>query len=147
MNRLAKEGLLGPLKKVNLLTCLNCLKEKMIRKPFEKTIRAQITLQLVHVDISSPMNVRAKHGTSYFITIINDFTRFGYVYLISHKYDALGCFRNFLNLIENQKDVKLKALRIERGREYLLISLDKYVMKMELIDNSQSQELHNKMVL
>ena len=94
----------------------------MIRKPFEKTIRAQIPLQLVHSDICGPMNVRAKHGTSYFITIIDDFTRFGYVYLISHKYDALGCFRNFLNLIENQKDVRLKALkalRTDQGREYL----------------------------
>ena len=101
MNRLAKKGLLGPLKKVNLSTCPNCLEGKMARKPFEKTIRAQITLQLVHVDISGPMNVRAKHGASYFITFIDDFTRFNYVYLISHKFEALGCFRKFLNLVEN----------------------------------------------
>ena len=85
----------------------------MARKPFGKTIRAQIPLQLVHSDICGPMNVRAKHGTSYFITIIDDFTRFGYVYLISHKYDALGCFRNFLNLVKNQKDVRLKTFRID----------------------------------
>ena len=44
MNRLAKECLLGPLKKVNLPTCPNCLKGKMARKPFEKAIKAQISL-------------------------------------------------------------------------------------------------------
>ena len=36
MNKLTKESLLGPLKKVNLLTCLNCLKEKMIKKTIWK---------------------------------------------------------------------------------------------------------------
>ena len=91
----------------------------MARKPFEKTIRAQITLQLVHVDIYGPMNVRAKHGASYFITFIDDFTRFGYVYLIFHKSEALWCFIKLLNLVENQKDVRLKALRIDQGHEFL----------------------------
>ena len=40
MNILAKEGLLGPLKKVKLLTCPNCLEGKMARKLFEKAIRS-----------------------------------------------------------------------------------------------------------
>ena len=50
MNRLAKEGLLRSLKKVNLPTCPNCLEGKMARKPFGKVIRAQIPLQLVHLE-------------------------------------------------------------------------------------------------
>ena len=91
----------------------------MAKKPFGKAIRAQIPLQLVHSDVCGPMNVRAKHGASYFITFIDDFTRFGYIYLISHKSKALGCFRNFLNLVENQKNLRLKTLRTDRGREYL----------------------------
>ena len=39
--------------------------------------------------------------------------------MISHKFEALGCFRKILNLVKNQKDVRLKALRIDQGREYL----------------------------
>ena len=110
---------MGPLKKVNLPIYANCLEGKMERKPFGKAIKAQIPLQLVHSNVCGPMNVRMKHDASYFITFINDFTRFGYVYLISQKSEALGCFRKFLNLVENKKDVRLKALRIDRGREYL----------------------------
>ena len=91
----------------------------MARKPFGKAIKAQIPLQLVHLNVCGPMNVRAKHGASYFITFIDDFTKFGYIYLISHKSKIIGCFRKFLNLVENQKDVKLKALKIDRGCEYL----------------------------
>ena len=40
INKLAKEGLLGPLKKVNLPTNSNCLEGKMTRKPFGKATKA-----------------------------------------------------------------------------------------------------------
>ncbi len=65
------------------------------------------------------MNVRARHGAYYFITFIDDYTRYGYIYLISHKSQALGCFKTFMNLAENQLDKKIKALRTDSGREYL----------------------------
>uniref|UniRef100_M1DVJ7 Retrotransposon protein, Ty1-copia subclass n=1 Tax=Solanum tuberosum TaxID=4113 RepID=M1DVJ7_SOLTU len=65
------------------------------------------------------MNVRARSGAAYFITFIDDFMRFGYVYLISHKSEALECFKRYLNEVENQLDKNIKSLRTDRGREYL----------------------------
>ena len=65
------------------------------------------------------MNVRARHGANYFITFIDDFTRFGHVYLISHKSKALDCFTQLSRLMENQLSTKIKALRSNRGCEYL----------------------------
>ena len=65
------------------------------------------------------MNVRARHNAHYFITFIDDFTRFGVVYLISHRYEALDCFKRFQQMVENQLTTKIKALRTDRGREYL----------------------------
>ena len=89
INRLAKEGLLENLNKVKLSTCEHCLAGKTVRKPIGKGTRAEFPLQLIHSDICGPMNVRARHGAVYFITFIDDFTRCGYVYLISHKSQAL----------------------------------------------------------
>ena len=74
---------------------------------------------IIHSDICGPMNVKARHGASYFITFIDDFTRYGHVYLISHKYGALSCFMKYVNLVENQLNKTIKALRTDRGREYL----------------------------
>uniref|UniRef100_A0A2N9FG52 Integrase catalytic domain-containing protein n=1 Tax=Fagus sylvatica TaxID=28930 RepID=A0A2N9FG52_FAGSY len=119
MTRLAREGLLGPLAKVNLPTCEHCLAGKSTRKPFGKGIRATVPLKLIHSDVCGPMNVRARHGASYFITFIDDFTRYGHVYLVSHKSEALDCFRQFMNLVENQMERTIKTLRTDRGREYL----------------------------
>ena len=65
------------------------------------------------------MNVRARHGANYFITFIDDFTHFGHVYLVSHKSEVLDCFTKFTRLVENQLSTKIKALRSDRGREYL----------------------------
>jgi GAG-pre-integrase domain len=59
MDRLAKEGLLGYLERVSLPTCENCLKEKMVRKPFGTGTRSEFPLQLIHSDILGSMNVRA----------------------------------------------------------------------------------------
>jgi len=35
------------------------------------------------------MNMRARHEDTYFITYIDDYTRYRHIYLISHKFEAL----------------------------------------------------------
>ena len=65
------------------------------------------------------MNVKAIHSACYFITFINDYTKYGHIYLIAHKFETLGYFKRFMNLVENQLDRIIKALRTDRGREYL----------------------------
>jgi hypothetical protein len=65
------------------------------------------------------MNVRARHGGRYFITFIDDYIRYDHVCLISHKSEALACFKKFIILVENQLDRKIKALRTDRDHEYL----------------------------
>ncbi|KAL0457635.1 UNVERIFIED_CONTAM: Retrovirus-related Pol polyprotein from transposon TNT 1-94 [Sesamum latifolium] len=119
MTRLAREGLLGSLAKVNLPTCEPCMAGKACRKPFGKAKRATHPLELVHSDICGPMNVRARHGAFYFLTFIDDYSRYGSVYLLSHRSEALDCFKRFLAEVENQREVNLKVFRTDRGREYL----------------------------
>ena len=119
MNRLARDGLLESNAKFELPTCEYCLQGKATRKPFGKGTRDEYPLQLIHSDICRPMSIKARHGASYFITFIDDYSRYGHVYLISQKYEALDCFIKYLNEVENQLDKKVKVLRTDRGREYL----------------------------
>ena len=119
MNRLARDGLLGQIAKINLPTCEHCLTGKSIRKPFGKATQASIPLQLVYFVICGPINVKARHGVTYFITFIDDFTRYSHICLISHKSKVLECFRWFMNLVENQTKKTIKTLRIDCGCEYL----------------------------
>jgi transposase InsO family protein len=92
---------------------------KTITKPFAKDTRAKFSFQVINYDICGPINVRARHDDVYFITFIDDFTRYGYVFFISHKSEALSCFIKFINLVENQLDMKIRILRINQGCDYL----------------------------
>jgi transposase InsO family protein len=56
---------------------------------------------------------------NYCITFIETFTQFGHVYLISHKSEALNCFIQYNNLVENKLNTKIKALITDQVHEYL----------------------------
>ncbi|KAL4332303.1 hypothetical protein GQ457_07G009090 [Hibiscus cannabinus] len=65
------------------------------------------------------MNTQARGGFQYFITFTDDFGRYGYIYLLRHKSKALEKFKEFKNEVHNQHDKSIKALRSNRGGEYL----------------------------
>ena len=92
---------------------------KATRFSFGKAKKATLSSQFIHSDICGPMNVRARHDAHYFITFIDDVTIYSHVYLISHKFEALECFKIYSRLVENQLNVNIKALRTNRGCEYL----------------------------
>lgn len=100
MNRLAKEGLLNQLTKVKLPKCEPCLAGKATRKPFGKALRASLPLELIHSDICGSMNVKARSGTIYFLTFIDDYSRFGHVYMLSNRYEALDMFKRYVSEVE-----------------------------------------------
>jgi len=57
---------------------------------------------------------------TYFITLIGDYSRYGYVYLLSHRYETLHVFKRFVAEVETQLERRVKILLTDRGREYLL---------------------------
>ena len=107
--RLARECLLGSITNVSLPMCEPCLVGKTYRKPFGKAPRATHPLELPHSDICGPMNVKACYVASYFLTFIDDYSHFSYVYLISHRFEVLDCFKCFVAEVENQKERNLKV--------------------------------------
>jgi len=96
MSKLAKEGVLNQLTMVKLPRCESCLVSKATIKPFNNAMRASSPLKLIYSNIYKPMNAKARHGAIYFITLINDHSRYGYVYLLSHCYEALHVFKRFV---------------------------------------------------
>ena len=83
----------------------------MAKAPFlGKGQRAKELLELIHIDVCGPMSIPTRGGYSYFITFTDDYSRYGYIYLIKHKSEALEKFKEFKNEVENQTDRKIKAL-------------------------------------
>ena len=116
---LDREGLLGSLTKVDLQLCEPYLVGKACRKPFGMIKRVSQPIKHVHSDICGPMNKKASHGASYFLTLIDDYSRYGYVYFLSHRHEALDFFKRFVAEVENKHEKGLKTFRTDHGREYL----------------------------
>ena len=93
---------------------------KMTKSPFTcSSERANDLLALIHTDVCGPMSTLARGGYGYFITFTDDVSRFGYVYLMRHKSESFEKFKEFQNEVQNQLGKKIKALRSDRGGEYL----------------------------
>ncbi|KAL0445869.1 UNVERIFIED_CONTAM: hypothetical protein Slati_1714800 [Sesamum latifolium] len=104
----------------NLPTCEPCLKGKMTKKLFigQSTLASGL-LDLIHTDICGPLNTPAKGGYSYFINFTDDHSRYGYIYLMRYKFEAIGRFKEYRLKVENQTDRKIKTLWSDRDKEYL----------------------------
>jgi transposase InsO family protein len=90
-------------------------------------------LALVHTDVCDPIGTSARGGYSYFIIFTDDFSRYDYVFLMRHKLESLKRFKEFQNEVENQFEKKIKALRSNRGGEYLSIEFNYHLKQCRII--------------
>ena len=60
-----------------------------------KVYRAKEVLDLVHTDLYEPIRTSAKGGYEYFISFIDDYSRFEYIYLMRHKSEAFEKFKEY----------------------------------------------------
>nr|ABF94664.1 retrotransposon protein, putative, Ty1-copia subclass [Oryza sativa Japonica Group] len=99
--------------------CHTCVQSKQPRKPHKASeARNLAPLELVHSDLCEMNGVLTKGGKKYFMTLIDDCTRFCYVYLLKTKDEALHYFKIYKAEVENQLERKIKRLRSDRGGEY-----------------------------
>ena len=70
----------------------------MTKTPFTgKGERASDLLGLIHSDVCGRLNTLARMSYSYFITFTDDFSRYGFVYLMKHKSESFEKFKEFKN--------------------------------------------------
>ena len=119
--------------------CKVCLLAKMTRRPFKKSkIKTTAPLQIVHTDLSGIIRAPAVGNVKYFLTFIDDYSRFVTVYLLKSKDEVFEKFTEYKALVENQLDRKIKKLRSDNGTEYKNHRFDQ-LMKESGIDHHTTQ--------
>ena len=119
MTKLHRCGSLGSFHYESFDTCESCLLGKMTKLPFKGNgERANGLLDLIHTDVCGPMSMHARGGFVYFITFIDEYSRYGYLYLMSYKFEAFERFKELRNEVEKQLGRSIKSLRSDQGGEY-----------------------------
>src|SRR6266498_1641314 len=119
MTRLASLSLIPKFTLVKNSKCHVCVESKQTRKPHKAAeARNLAPLDLIHSDLCEMNGVLTKGGKKYFMTLIDDCTRFCYIYLLKSKDEALHYFKIYKAEVENQLERKIKRIRSDRGGEY-----------------------------
>jgi transposase InsO family protein len=91
-------------------------KPRKPHKPIEE--RNLSTPELIHSDLCEMNSELTKDGKKYFMTFIDDSTRYCYVYILNTKDEALDFFKIYKDKVENQLERKIKRLWSDHGGEY-----------------------------
>jgi transposase InsO family protein len=61
------------------------------------------------------------------VAFTDDLNIYGYIYLMKHKSEIFEKFKEFLNVVKNQLDRKIKQLHSDRGGEYFSFEFDTHL--------------------
>jgi hypothetical protein len=117
--------------KDDLQVCEPCVEGKHHHQKFPKDggTRAKDPLGIVHTDICGKMDdVPSLGGKEYFLSIIDDKTRYTWTYPLKYKSDAFGKFKEWKAMAERSSGYKLKKLRSDNGGEYISNEFDQYLL-------------------
>ena len=117
IERLIKENILPSLV-FDDEKCIDCIKGKYPKKIKKGANRSQGVLEIIHTNICGSFNVKSVDGFDLFITFTDDCSRFGYIYPMKERAEALDKFKLFKAEVENQHDRKITIVRSDRGGEY-----------------------------
>ena len=94
-------------------------KQRKLSFPHSLTHTSNI-FDLLHADIWGPYVTPSISGHKYFLTLVDDFSRFTWIILMKTKSEARQHLTNFISFIETQFNRKLKCLRSDNGPEFLM---------------------------
>jgi len=99
--------------------CPTCVEAKLTRSSFQTIKRNTKHLYLIHTNVCHLKTIPTSGGNRYFITFIDDSTKYCYIYLLKSKDEAKDKFILYKNEVENQLNKKIKVVRSDRGGEYV----------------------------
>ncbi|XP_074290484.1 uncharacterized protein LOC141617200 [Silene latifolia] len=101
-------------------SCEVCILSKHHKLPFNTSqSHATTCFALIHLDVWGPYRVRAHSRATSFLTIVDDYTRTTWTFLIQSTEQVPHLVKDFLIRVENQFNAKVKIIRTDHGTEFV----------------------------
>ena len=112
-------GALGKLQTHDISDCCGCKLAKFSALPFYKSVSVSLApFDLIHSDVWGPSPVLTKGGSCNYVSFIDDYTRFFWVYLMKHLSDFLAIYHMFRAFVKTQHNAVIKCFRCDLSGEY-----------------------------
>ena len=109
--------------------CSACQAGKQVksRHPSKTIMTTTSPLVLLHIDLFGPSTYKIFGGNAYGLVIVDDFTRFTWVYFLEDKARTQECFKRFIRKAQNEFELKIKKVRSDNGSEFKNTNIDDYL--------------------
>ena len=103
--------------------CEICTRAKQTRCSFPTSSNKTMALfEMVHCDLWGPYRTTSRCGARYFLTIIDDFSRSVWIYLLPTKTVVAQTIRNFVSMVHCQFHTEIKTIRSDNGTEFMCMT-------------------------
>uniref|UniRef100_A0A803Q3J9 Integrase catalytic domain-containing protein n=1 Tax=Cannabis sativa TaxID=3483 RepID=A0A803Q3J9_CANSA len=99
--------------------CDACQLGKMHQFTFKPTANKTVSpFEIIHTDIWGPSFYTSRDGYKYYLSCVDDFTRFVWIYPMQSKAEVTVLFTHFQNLVERMFDTKIKSVQTDLGKKF-----------------------------
>eukprot|EP00833_Pecoramyces_ruminatium_P011250 jgi/Orpsp1_1/1185282/evm.model.c7180000093072.1 len=99
--------------------CEICTHSKFKNKPFYPSKnKTKSTFDIIHMDLIGPIP-NSIYNNKYILTILDDYSRYGWVIPLKSKSDTFNCFYNWFLQIKNNYNKTIKNIRTDNGTEFV----------------------------
>jgi histone deacetylase 1/2 len=98
--------------------CDSCQRAKSRQLPYPVSNKiSSAPLELIYSDVWGPAPTSVgRHN--YYVSFIDDYSKYTWIYLLRHKSDVFRVFQDFQNLIERKLSRKILCIQSDWGGEY-----------------------------
>ena len=115
-------GLINNIDYSCLSKCQICDTSKLTKKMCGLVSRETKLLELIHSNLGDLKQTMIRGGNKFYVTFIDDYSRFIGVYLLRNKDETFDMFLIYKAEVENQLDRKIKRIRYNRKDKYILLN-------------------------
>jgi transposase InsO family protein len=116
------------------LVCAPCRHGKIIAASHSlvNTVIMEHPRQLLHMDTVGPSQVRSMGGKWYVLIIVDNYSRYSWVFFLERKDEVFQHFRRLGLKLNNEHPNCLKAIRSDNGTKFINASFDEFCLEHEI---------------
>jgi transposase InsO family protein len=134
LHKLQKEGHILGLMNVDFekdRSCRACQANKQVgaQHRAKNIVTTTRPLEMLHMDLFGPITYISIGGNKYDIIIIDDYSRFTWVFVLQDKSETQEVLNKFLKRAQNKFDAKVKRIRSDNGTEFKKTQVEDFLDK------------------